>query len=163
MKRKGFTLVELLIVIAILLTVLSLGVASFNSFNRRETLKQAALTLKSNMRFSQAKAISAQKPASGCTTYLGMRMSFTSNTYSMQHECTPEGVIVTADCSSGSIRDCVILPAGVQISPVPSDFTFQTVTNTVNISADRSIVLTNGTLSYTLVVSPNGNIKDLGF
>ena len=58
----GFTLIELLIVILILVTIMGLGMASFSTFNRRERLKQTGLTFRSNLRFSQTKAISPQKP-----------------------------------------------------------------------------------------------------
>lgn len=155
MRKNGFTLIELLIGITILVTVLGLGIASFTMFNRRERLKQTALTLKSYLRFSQTKAISAQKPLSGCTTYTGMHISFTGNSYSMQHQCSPEGVV-------GSVES-IVLPSGITFSPVPSDFTFLTRSNTDTIITDRTILLTSGTLSYTLVISPNGSVRVTGF
>lgn len=155
MRKQGFTLIELLIVITILVLVLGLGVASFNTFNRRERLKQTALTLKSSLRFSQTKAISAQKPASGCTTYEGMHVTFSSNTYSMQHQCTPEGLVGTTET--------ITLPTGVTFSPIPSAFTFLTRSNTDTITTDTSIILVSGTYSYSLMISPNGNIRVIGF
>ncbi len=153
--KKGFTLIELLIVILILVTIMGLGMASFNSFNRRERLKQTGLTLRSNLRFSQTKAISAQKPASNCTTYVGMRISFSETSYSSQHECDPEGLV-------GSV-DVVTLPMGITFLPIPADFTFLTRTNTASIANDVTITLTNEDQNYSLTLSPSGNIRDLGF
>ncbi|MEK7532920.1 MAG: prepilin-type N-terminal cleavage/methylation domain-containing protein [Patescibacteria group bacterium] len=155
MRKYGFTLIELLIVITILVTVLGLGIASFTTFNRRERLKQTALTLKSYLRFSQTKAISAQKPLSGCTTYQGMHISFTSTSYSMQHQCIPEGVVGSSES--------ITLPVGVTFSPIPSAFTFLTRSNTDTIITDTAIRLTNGILSYSLVISPNGGVRVIGF
>ena len=155
MMKHGFTLIELLVVISILVTILGLGVASFNSFNRRERIKQTALTLKSSLRFSQTKAISAQKPTSNCTTYVGMRVSFTASTYTMQHECNPEGVVGTAET--------ITLPRGITFSPVPISFTFLTRSNTDNITTDTPITMTNGTLNYSLIISPNGSVRASGF
>ena len=155
MRKHGFTLIELLIVITILVTVLGLGVASFNTFNRRERLKQTALTLKSNLRFSQTKAMSAQKPTSGCTTYEGMHISFTSTTYAMQHQCQPEGLV-------GAV-ETVTLPNTITFSPVPSGFTFLMRSNTDTITTDTSIILISGLYSYRLVISPNGGIRVVGF
>ena len=152
MRKYGFTLIELLIVITILVTVLGLGIASFTTFNRRERLKQTALTLKSYLRFSQTKAISAQKPLSGCTTYQGMHISFTSTSYSMQHQCIPEGVVGSSES--------ITLPVGVTFSPIPSAFTFLTRSNTDTIITDTAIRLTNGILSYSLVISPNGGVRN---
>ncbi|GEM_PF-745552 len=151
----GFTLIELLIVILILVTIMGLGMASFNSFNRRERLKQSGLTLRSNLRFSQTKAISAQKPASGCTTYVGMRISFTQTSYSAQHECDPEGLVGNAESTT--------LPSGITFLSVPADFTFLTRTNTASIATDVTITLTNQDQNYALTISPSGNIRDVGF
>lgn len=153
--RAGFTLVELLIAISILMTLLGAGLASFNSFNRRERLKQAALTLKSTLRLAQIKSISVEKPASGCTDFVGMRMRFTLNSYTMVHECSPEGVV-----GSG---DTVTFSAGITFSPIPSDFTFMTRTNTINSDAEADITVINGSESYHLTVSPNGSVNDEGF
>ena len=159
----GFTLIELLIVITILVTVVGFGLASYNGFNRRERLKQTALTLKSNLRFAQTKAISAEKPSSGCSTFVGIEVGFSASAYTTQHVCAPEGVIPTADCTPGSIVDCVLLPSDVTFSHIPSNVTFQTLTNRASITSDLTITLTNGMQSYALVVSPNGSVSERGF
>jgi len=154
-NSHGFTLVELLIVITIMASLLSLGLASFTSFNKRERLKQAALTLKATLRFAQTKSISSEKPASDCTQFVGLRVSFTSENYSTQHECSPEGLVGTVDT--------VTLPVGVTFDPIPSSFTYLTHSNSVNLDSDQSLILTNTTQNYALRVSPNGNISDEGF
>lgn len=154
-SHAGFTLVELLIAISILATLLGAGLASFNTFNRRERLKQSALTLKSTLRLAQAKAISVEKPAAGCTDFVGMRISFTLNSYAMGHECSPEGLV-----GSG---DTVVFSGGIIFSPIPSDFTFMTRTNTINIDTAESITIINGSESYNITVSPNGSVNDEGF
>lgn len=153
--RRGFTLVELLIVVTILVLILGSGLASFTAFNRRERLKQTALTFKSNLRLAQTKAISAEKPLTGCTEFFGMRIAFTASGYSMQHECTPEGLVSTVST--------VVLPSGVSFLAVPSDFSFRALSGTANISADRTITFTNTNKQYSIVVSPNGNVSDMGF
>ena len=152
---QGFTLIELLIVMTILTTVLGLGLSSFSRFNRGERLKQSALTLKSQLRFAQAKAISAEKPSVGCTQFVGMQLLFTATTYVIQHECNPEGLVGT--------KDIISLPSDVTFSPIPTDFTFQTLTNIVDITGDQTITLTNGSQSYSIVVSSNGTVSDSGF
>lgn len=154
--KKGFTLIELLIVVAILISLLGMGLASFNTFNRRERLKQGALTLKSTLRFAQTKAISVDKPTSGCTEFSGMRVTFTDTSYSVQHYCSPEGAV-------GSIDTVSVATNGLTFSPIPSSFMFETHTTTVNLAADLTITLTNGSETYALVVSPNGNVSDEGF
>lgn len=154
MKPKGYTLVELLIAIGILILMLSLGMASFRRFNRRERLKQATATLKANLRFANTKAISAEKP-SGCTIYIGVRVGFTANSYSTQHECDPEGLV-------GSI-DTITLPTQILFSPIPTGFTYLTRSNTINITNDLALILTNQTETYLLIITQDGNINDEGF
>jgi len=156
MIKKGFTLIELLIVISILVSLLGMGLASFNTFNRRERLKQAGQTLKSTLRFAQTKSISVDKPGSGCTEFVGMQVSFTQTSYSVQHLCAPEGLV-------GPVETVSIAPGGLTFSPVPSTFRYETHTTTVNLSADLNLILTNGVQTYTLIVSPTGNVSDGGF
>jgi prepilin-type N-terminal cleavage/methylation domain-containing protein len=154
MMKKGFTLVELLIVVTILVTLLGVGLASFNSFNRRERLKQAALTLKSNLRFAQTKSISVEKPTSGCTEFVGMTVRFTQNSYAVTHECSPEGDVGDAD---------TVTLVGMSFSPVPSDFTFVSRSNSLSPSETQTITLINGTETYVLTVAANGSVSEGGF
>lgn len=141
---------------SMLVSLLGMGLAGYNTFNRRERLKQGALTLKSMMRFAQTKSISVNKPRTGCTKYVGMQVSFLETSYALQHQCLPEGLVDTVDTVS-------IGTYGLTFSPVPTNFTFNTYTTTVNLSTDLNINLTNGIETYRLVVSPNGNISDAGF
>jgi prepilin-type N-terminal cleavage/methylation domain-containing protein len=64
--KKGFTLVELLLSIAIILGISGIGVVSYVKYNERETLRQAALVLKSDLRNAQSKAISGEKNQTIC-------------------------------------------------------------------------------------------------
>lgn len=154
MMKQGFTLVELLIVVTILVTLLGVGLASFNTFNRRERLKQAALTLKSNLRFAQTKSISVEKPTSGCTEFVGMTVRFTASTYTVIHECTPEGDVGEAE---------TVTLAGMTFSPIPSEFTFISRSNSLSPSATQTLTLVNGRETYVLTVAANGSVSDGGF
>ena len=154
MTKQGFTLVELLIVVTILVTLLGVGLASFNSFNRRERLKQAALTLKSNLRFAQTKSISVEKPDSGCTEFVGMTVRFTATTYAVSHTCTPEGDVGDAE---------TVILSGATFSPIPSAFTFVSRSNSLSPAATQTITLMNGSESYVLTVAANGSVSDGGF
>lgn len=154
MKDKGFTLVELLVVIAIVLLVFGVSIASFNRFNRRERLHQAALNLKSMLRYAQTKAISAEKPTAGCTTFVGMRVSFTLQSYTVTHECT-DGLVGTGETTA--------LPAGVLFFAVPSPVTFHAITRVTGLSSDQTITFTNDIESYQITIAPNGDITDGGF
>jgi len=58
---RGFSLVELLVVLAIMGILATIGLARYNNFNARQQVKNAALELKSNLRKYQTYAISGQK------------------------------------------------------------------------------------------------------
>jgi len=152
--QQGFTLIELLVVIAITIIIFGLSIASYTSFNRKERLQQAALNFKSDLRYAQTRAISAEKPSSGCTTFLGMRITFTDDTYTIQHECT-EGAVGTAET--------VTLPRGITFSSVPAAFTFMVLTRRSSLTTDQTATLTNATQSYAIQIATSGDVNDLGF
>lgn len=152
---EGFTLVELLIVVSILVMVFGLTIASFNSFNRRQRLLQTALNFKSGLRFAQTRAISAEKPASNCTTFVGIHVTFTVSGYSIQHACTPEGDV-------GIIEE-TILPQGITFGSLPTGFTFKTLTRTVDQASDQTVTFTNASQTYAVEITANGEVNDLGF
>lgn len=150
----GFTLFELIIVVGIIVMVFGAALAGYNTFNRRERIKQAALTLKANLRFAQTKALSSEKPASGCTTFVGMRVTFTLTSYTIGHFCS-EGAVDAGQTIS--------LPTGIQFTPQPVDFTFLAVTEAISIANGETITLTNTSQNYSLTVSPSGSVTDNGF
>ena len=94
--KKGFTFIELIVVIALLLLLSAAMIVNYNSYTNRERIRQAGLTLKSDLRFAASKANSGIKP-SGCSTtiLLSYDVSFIKN-------CLPEGVscyTITPRCS----------------------------------------------------------------
>ncbi len=150
-RQSGYTLFELIISIAIITIVFGLAIAAYNTFNKRERLRQTGLNLKANLRFAQTKSLSAEKPTSGCTTFSGMQVSFTSNSYSIVHLCTEGAVGPSIDTT---------LPSDITFSPTPSTFTFLPLSRSTSLQAGQSLVLTNGSATYTLVVSGGGDISD---
>lgn len=58
---RGFSLIELLVVISILGLLAGLGIASFSSFNRASQLSNAASQLRSDIRLAQSRALSGDK------------------------------------------------------------------------------------------------------
>jgi prepilin-type N-terminal cleavage/methylation domain-containing protein len=147
LSHKGFTLFELIITVGIILLIFSAALAGYNTFNRRERLKQAGLTLQANLRFAQTKAFSAEKPGGGCATFTGMQVSFTASSYTVDHACT-NGVYGTSQT--------VTLPPGITFAPVPTTFTFLALKEAVDLSSDKTLTLTNSSQTYTILVSTSG-------
>ncbi|MDO8451444.1 MAG: prepilin-type N-terminal cleavage/methylation domain-containing protein [bacterium] len=156
--KRGFSLIELLIAVSIILVLTTAAVASYNTFHDRQRLREAGLTLKANLRSAQNRAQSGEKPTAGCTTLDGYKVTFTAVNYTIQADCigfgfgSPPAMIIT-------------LPSGITFSPVPSDLVFKILGQGASLSAPvtLSLILTGFSTTYQISVSPSGDINDLGF
>jgi len=151
---KGFTLIEMIIAVTIMMLLLAGTIAGYSSYNDKQKLKQTGLTLKSNLRMARTNAMSGKKPVTCLTgdSLMGYTMSFTDSTYT-----------VTPTCSSGPVpadASVVALPDGINFSPVPSNFIYKPLTQGVS-GSPTSVILTDGTNSLTLTIdSATGEISD---
>lgn len=153
--KQGFTLIELIVSISILMLLVSGLLASYNNYNQSQSVGQSAQSVKANVRLAQSKALSGVKPSSGCTELSGYTVSFTQTTYSFQARCT-EGLVGTATQ--------LTLAQGVSFSPVPSSFTFGVLTRgLLNTDSSRTMTISGFNKTYTLSIEPNGTITDNGF
>jgi len=150
---KGFTLIEVIVAVAVSLVVTGFIIVNYNSYNDVQTLKQAALTFKNNLRLAQSKAVTGEKPAL-CTELAGYRVVFTSTSYTIRARCNPEG-------NQGTTIS-VDLPHGVTFSPVPGTFWFTVVTRGTTLSTITTLQLIGSGKQYAIQVSPGGDISDLG-
>lgn len=147
----GLTLIELIVVISIIGLLVGIGVAQYNEFNKNQTLKQAALTLKNNLRAAQNKALSGEKPATGCTVLDGYQVRFSSTSYNFRAKCgTNYGTATTTS-----------LPTNVSITNSPPSFVFKVLGQ--GVTAARTICLLGFNKRYKISVTPSGEIKDEGF
>lgn len=151
---KGFTLIELVVTTGVILLIAGGVVANYNNYSDNQRLKQAALTLKNNLRLVQTKAASAEKPASGCSEMVGYQVSFTSTSYSIQARCV-EGLAGSSTSTN--------LPAGITFSPVPAAVVFRVLTRGVASDTPLDIYLDGRIKLYRLQIEPGGDIVDLGF
>lgn len=151
---RGFTLIELVVSVGIALALMGTVIVNYNGYNDRQNLKQAALTLKNDLRFAQSKALSGQKPSADCTELIGWTVTFASDSYAIQAQCNPEGL-------QGSITT-VTLPTGVNINPVNEAVTFRVLSWGTTLPSAVMILLSGFNRTYQLEVSPGGDVSDLG-
>jgi prepilin-type N-terminal cleavage/methylation domain-containing protein len=87
--HKGFTIIEILVVLSVIVILSSVGFASLLFYGRREAVNQAAQGLKSAVLTARFNAISAVRPSSSCTVLKGYKiLIFTSdNSYSIHRVC----------------------------------------------------------------------------
>lgn len=147
----GFTIIELLVAMSITLLLAGGVVAAFNNFNDNQRVQQGAISLKSNLRLAQNKAISGDKPA-GCGTLTNYTVTFAATSYSMQAVCDGAPTGSTATFS---------LPAGIAFSPTPASVAFTVLTGRAGTS--RTITISGLYKSYNVQISPEGSISTSGF
>jgi len=157
----GYTLIEILVVLAIVSLLFGVGYISFRDFSRREALSGVVNQVKGDLRLSQQMALSGQKPndtlCNAPNTLTGIRFRvFTASQY-----------YVNADCSGGIVNIKIVnLPSGVIFAspfPVPNPIEFKILGQGTNIVSGQSaaIILTQaGTnKSTTITVTSGGEIK----
>lgn len=144
----GFTLIEIMVGVSVILLLSGLFMAGYNRFNDRQKVQQAAATLIRNLQAVRTKAAFGTKPA-GCDTLVGYTVTFTAANYEASALCqTPVVSPVTT----------YNLPADVTFSPVPGDITFYAL-NRGALGA-QTISLTGFGTTATVSVFTSGIVSD---
>lgn len=150
-SQIGFTLIEMLISTGIMIMLLGGGIAAFITFNDRQTVLNAAKEVQVHLRSAQIKARASERPeACDSLEAYAVRMGANSNV-----------LIVSAVCANGEhVRSTTELHPSVSNTNA-FDLQFLGLHGGVNNPA--TITLTNGSRTYTVVVTQGGEIKDVGF
>ena len=148
--NSGYTLIELLVGLSVIGLIFSFGYVNFRDFSRRQALDSAARDLKGQLRFTQERALSGQKPPnSNCDSpnrLDGYNFNIASNS----------NYTVEAQCSGGvAVIRNINLSENVTISiPSPNPILFKVLGQGNNIPDGTSITL-------TLTQVESGNTQDI--
>lgn len=116
MKRRGFTLLEVLVAATIISLLSGISLVGYNRFQERQQLNAAKEQLRNDLRLTQQKALAGEKPAGWCAaagqTLTAWRLAFISATvYEIRGICstdvavTDKSVVLTGNASKISGAD----------------------------------------------------------
>ncbi|OGM73888.1 hypothetical protein A2382_03035 [Candidatus Woesebacteria bacterium RIFOXYB1_FULL_38_16] len=118
--QKGYTIIEMLIVIVIIGAILGASYISFQDFSKKQKIIRVSRQIESDLRYAQEQALAGTKPQGfDCNppdTYTGVAIYF--NSFS---------TLVAVNCSSGDYMQLrtYSLPDNIKIiPPTPSEITF---------------------------------------
>jgi len=136
--KKGFTLLEVLVAATVISLLSGISLVGYNRFQERQQLASAKDQLRNDLRQTQQKALSGEKPAGWCTssgqTLAGWRLLFASTTvYEIRSVCSDGSTVL--DKSITLAGNAAKSAGGNQIDFVPligsatdTTFTLQTIT-----------------------------------
>lgn len=157
---RGFTLIELLVALSIASIILGLSITSFADFQSGQELRQAAETLKTNLRLAQNQALSGVKNCSS-GTLVGWYVAPQANAYTIASRCfTSSGTPRTVTLASGITLTTTNIGANsVLFRPINKDVALIDGGGSVSeLTSDVGFTLTKGSQSITVWLRRTGDI-----
>lgn len=155
--KKGFTFIELIIVIAIILVLSVAIIVNYNSYTERERVRQSGLTIKSDLRLVASKVNAGVKSAA-CVTLISYDVRFTA-ACSQGRSC----YTITPRCSNGLLNDeqrTIYIPKEVQIQSADRTIGFLPLSAGTDLTTDAVITIGGLSTVYHVKISPSGTISD---
>lgn len=152
--QLGFTMIELLVVITIIMLLTGGGIAAYITFNDRQNLQNSAKLVQSYIRSAQTKARAGEKPV-GCDRLNGYRIVLTA---------ASSNVVLSAVCANGNyVRSTYTLPGNVT-SESTQTMNFANLYGGVG-GAGTIVLRTNNTTlyRYSFKVTDGGEVSAGGF
>lgn len=160
--EKGFTLIEVIVVVSVAAILTTVGIASFSSYNQTEKVKTASLELVNALNTAKARAQSQEKP-SGCVTLNKYRVGLCFQAGACESGETSRYVLY-AECEAANTLYPIYkgkFPAGVSFGTTQSQiFYFNLLTGSIDFAAvsPASIAVTDSTTTKTIQVYTDGRI-----
>jgi len=150
-RRDSFTLIEMLVSVAISMLVFGLIVVGYLNFSSGREIRQKAYELKSQLRLVRSKAINGEKPNSSCIDLNSYRVYAVVGEGSSLFYCP-----VCSDTCTG--EEEIDLGIDYTISSTDSEFFFSAGDGAL-IDNEVEIAVSKGTSSYQLTVLKSGEIQ----
>ncbi len=149
LNKKGFTMIELLVVFATLVIVGTVGIASFSNYNQSQTVQQAASDIFALLNVAKSRTASQTK-TSGCVSgFQGYQVQFTSNTVYELDELCPTPIVI----QQNTLPNAVTFTAP---SSYPTSAKFYVITGA---SSNTTIKVKGYGIIHTITVDLVSNIS----
>jgi len=86
-KNKGFTLIEIMVVISVVLVFLGLSLPRYNDYASQLKLKSEAKKLVDVLELAKKKALTSDLFDKNCADFTGYRIAISSGSYSLSFGC----------------------------------------------------------------------------
>lgn len=158
-NSKGYTLIELMVVITIIGIVFSAGFAGYRDFSRRQAVAGVTKSILSDLRNAQQLALTGQKPT---LDYLGNAVTCTRLSGYTFTRTSATNYQVTANCLNAVAANHIIknidLSTGITLSA--GTVKFKVLGQGTDLSATLTYTVTHtGGATGTITVGTGGDIK----
>jgi len=152
MSRKGFTIIEVLVVILIMGLIMGVGAVSYRDFQRKQMVVAAKRTVLADVRAAAADVASGRKP-DGCT---GTLTGYSFEVMALN----PASYKINAVCDGGTALVKEVRIPGISFDSLPI-VTFLPLSEGTDLSSPVTLTILSSSTSYTekLEISPSGVIK----
>ena len=155
---SGFTLIELMVAVGILLLALGGGMVTYRTFERNQRAQTAAYEVQQFVRTAQLKARVKDTPATGCESLISYHAKASGGVLTMVPRCRNNGV--ESDVTAETITKA--MPSSISVTNF--DVYFQTLGGGTNLSSPITIEVSNATgtpiNTYQIEVGVGGNISE---
>lgn len=151
--QAGFTVIELMVAVAVVSILLTVGVPAFGSLIERQQLSGAAQTFASDLRRAKSDAI-AKGPGGSVTITLASDSSAGTWSYAV----TNSGSTPTKNVSQADFSGVTAVVTGWGVSGGAAAFSIEAVRG-LSAAGEGSITFTSGTASLTVERNLAGRVR----
>ncbi len=154
--RRGYTLIEIIIVVTIIGLLTGASIAGFNTLNQRQTVLSAAKEVISVMRTAQQRANAGILPSAPCDSLAG---------YSVKGTVNSSAYTLNVICSSGGVREETQVKSYSMASGVTFTSTFDITFNVLTGGAGGSLgdlKVKSSAYTFTFNINAAGDISEKG-
>lgn len=152
--QSGFTLIEMIVVFAVITILSTIAIVSFVNYNKSQILQVGVSELQSAFNLARSRAVSQTKPSQCDQQILNgykIVLNVSQNTYDMYAVCS--------DTFEYKIGVTSKLPKNVVFSPDPTSTSFFFPIIVSGVQTPGTIYLTAYEVTRTITVDSTGNLR----